>query len=52
MLTHNALASKPHDVSVLYCKNGAKSEGFNIPGPLAMVRRAVIIWKVRDLTPS
>jgi len=52
MLTHNAFASKPHDVPGLYCKNGAKSEGFNIPGPLAMVRRAVISWEVRDLTPS
>lgn len=51
MLT-NASASKPNDVPVLYCKNGAKSGGFNIAGPLAKVRRAVINWKVRDLTPS
>jgi hypothetical protein len=53
MLTHNALACKPHDGPALHCKNGAKSEGFNnIPGPLAMLRRAVISWKVRDLTPK
>jgi len=52
MLTNNASASKPNAVPVLYCKNGAKSGGFNIPGPLAMVRKAVINWKVRDLTTS
>jgi hypothetical protein len=51
-MLNNASASKRNDGSVLYWKNGAKSGGFNIPGSLAMVRRAVINWRVRDLTPS